>query len=161
MSKNSTFPSEQKPLVITEYQDKAIRTRLVEIEHKKQSGTRSKNAIHIELFDELKIGRLQRIEHEMIATGDSEEFEYDQGIFLCGRNSKDVVIYHSNSNVPTCSKCIDIANRLIKNGLDIYTVSKENWEILQHFYYKNIADRMRSNIDQRKIEELKKDIKNI
>ena len=155
MSNNSTFPTAQKPLLVEKYEGNAIRIRLVEIEHKGQPGTRNKNAVHVELFDEINLGHLNRTVLDSIEVGDDDKYEFDQGIFLCGRNSKDIKIFHSESDVPTCKKCIDIANRLISKGLDIYTVNKKNWGILQEYYYNNLANKLTSNLTSEQIEELR------
>lgn len=134
MSDNSNFPEEPRPILVEECKDNAVRARLVEIENLNRPGTRKNNAVHIELFDKLKIGRLIRTEHETIWSGDNEKYKIDNGIFLCARNTQNIQIFHSNSDRHTCQKCIDIANRLIRKGLDIYTVNEASWKILQEFY---------------------------
>jgi hypothetical protein len=122
---DSNFPTEAKPLLITDSEGKAIRSRLIEIENKRQPGTRQNNAIHIELFDKIKIGRLERTVYDDLEVDESSNLELDTGIFLCGRNDKDIKVFHSNEEMPTCKRCIKIANRLIRKRLDIYMVFRE------------------------------------
>ena len=132
MSQNK-IPDSPKSLFVEEADDNAVRARLVEIEHVSQPGTRSNNAIHIELFDRLKIGRLSRTSDDMPFDGDAEEETVDDGVFLCGRSGKGIKVFHAEreENFPTCKKCAKIATRFLNKGLKIFTISKEGWDKLQ------------------------------
>lgn len=139
---NNNFPTDCKPLHIKKTEGASIRARLIDLEHVTQPGTRSKNSVHIELFDQISIGRLQRVHHDELIDGDGGKFGTDMGIILCGRSPKNIKIFHSEYSKPTCNKCIEIMNRLIAKGLSIYVVPKELWEKLQDCYSQNEANIM-------------------
>ena len=157
---DSNFPTNAKPLLITEPEGKAIRSRLVQIEHSSQHGTRTRNATHIELFDKIEIGRLARTRHDELEVGDKGDLDLDMGIFLCGRNTKNIKVFHSSEERPSCKKCIKIANRLIRKGLDIFMVSEENWKLLQEAFFKHEAENMMKGAGIESHEDLKEFLDN-
>lgn len=139
MSKND-FPTEPYPLHITNPNNAFMRGRYVDIENVNQPESRSRNAVHIELFDTVEIGRLIRKDHQKITTGDQEaEFGVDNGYLLCDRNVSNSVIFHSKDNSTVCKKCLRIALRLEKSGIKIFVVKKEAWYIIQEAYSEHEA----------------------
>lgn len=135
------------PEFIREAEGNSVRARLVEVEHETQPGTRKNNAVHIELFDRIKIGRLKRIEDDMPCDGNAEERRVDKGIFLCGRSGRGIKVFHAEDDgYAICKKCRKIAHRLMDKGLNIFTYTKEGWDTLQEVSAKFSALNMLSNV---------------
>ena len=95
---NNDFRRNCKPLHVQSPSGSSIRTRLIDIEHVNQPGTRNKNAVHIELFDKISIGRLKRVSHDELIDGDGGKYDIDMGIILCGRSPKNIKAFHSESS---------------------------------------------------------------
>jgi|GEM_PF-4778694 len=133
--------NELRPQLIKEAEGNSVRCRLAQIENEYQPGTKDNNAIHVELFDRLKIGKLNRDEKDIIFVGDGDENEVENGIFLCGRSSKDIKVFHSESDRkwPTCKKCSDITSRLLAKNLTMFLLSKKEWRELQNLQYELTA----------------------
>jgi len=153
---NNDFPRDCKPLHVQSPDGASIRTRLIDIEHVSQPGTRNKNAVHIELFDQISIGRLKRVNHDELIDGDGGKYDIDMGIILCGRSPKNIKVFHSENSNPTCNKCIDIMNRLIAKGMSIYTVPRELWGKLQECYFQNEANMTLKKMNMDTPEKIKK-----
>jgi len=112
-----------------------IRIRLVEIENIVQPGTRNKNKVHIELYDRFKIGKINREENELILLDSEKNHKrYENGNFLCGRNIKNIKIFHSNLKFPTCKRCASLSKNIMKKGMQFKLYSEDLWEVLQNNY---------------------------
>ncbi len=146
-TKLELFPKKGKPLLVTDCKDTAVRARLIEIENKNQPNRRKNNAVHIQLFDRIKIGNLNRTEIDIMEIGSEDNGAIEEGYFLCNRNIKDIIIFHSDSENPTCKKCIKIAHTLLKKGLKIYLLNHEMWDKLQNISLNNHVISMTKNMD--------------
>lgn len=146
-SDNELCPRDGRPLQITSCNGNAVRARLIEIANKNQLTRRKNNSIHIQLFDRIKIGRLNRTEIDIMENGLRNEISVEDGYFLCNRNNKDILIYHSELKKPTCKKCIRVANRLLNKGLKIFLLDLDTWNELQNISLDNQVRTMVKNID--------------
>lgn len=123
------IPDSARPITVESAKGNAVRARLVQIEHEAQPGTRSNNAVHVELFDRLRIGRLERTESDMPLDGDGEKETVDEGRFLCGRSGKGIKVFHADGpdTWPTCKRCQTVAKNLKEKGLSIYLLPRDVW----------------------------------
>lgn len=119
-----SFQGIAKPLHVQSPDGASIRTRLINNEHVNQPRASNKNAIHLELYDQISIDRLKRVNHVELIDVDSGKHDIDMGIIICGRSPKDIKFMNLGNSKPTCNKCIHITNRLITSAVYICCVKR-------------------------------------
>lgn len=132
--------SDVVPRRIKSPEENAVRTRLVRRSNENIPGVLERSRVHIQLYDRLKFGKLDRTHFTHLE--DAESGRIERGQFLCGTAHEQTTLHHVDDRKnATCRRCRQIGQRLLREGFQIFLLSENQWGAL----HRKAEDRLLRN----------------